>query len=87
MMTALYQVAKTLLEKTKSITGTLRLLFGNLLKTTTSIPFITPISYKNDKRHGLYFRMIMDMPVVMDIECSNMEDLECLKRQNTMSKP
>lgn len=28
--------------------------------------FITPISYKNDKRYGLYFIMIMDMPVVVD---------------------
>ena len=66
MMKALYRVAKTSSEKIKHLLGIHLLQFGNLLMKIIISRFITPISYKSDKRHGLYFIMIMDMPVVVD---------------------
>ena len=66
MTKALYQVAKKSLEKTNCWAETVLLQYGSRLMRIIFSRSITPISYKNDVRHGLNFIMIMGMPVVVD---------------------
>jgi len=66
MTKALYQTAKISLGKIKNLLEIHLLQFGNLLKKIIFSRSITPISYKSDRRYGLNFIMIMDMPVVVD---------------------
>ena len=66
MMNKLYQNVNQLLEKTKNLIETLLLRYGNrLMETIYTLP-TTPISYKNDRRYGLNFRIISGVPFVVN---------------------
>ena len=87
MMKVLYQNVKILLERTKNLLGIHLLQYGSLLKKIIISRFITPISYRNDRRHGLNFIMIMDMPVVVEDNYFNTTGGDRWKTQNTTKQP
>lgn len=86
MMKVLYRAVKILSEKTKHLLETHLLPSGSLLMKIIISRFITPISYKNDRRHGLNFIMVMGMPVVVDDNYFNNTGRRRWKEHNTTKK-